>query len=199
MLSEQKVARFLLLPELKLTAWKKDRIASSVVHAKKVSKFEVCPKCAKPSSSIYDQRVVTLKDAPVRGTGIKLRVKKRRFYCKYCRKPFTEPIQGVGKRHRTTHRYRRAVLWACENFSDLARVRKAYRCSSGFIYKTLYEQVELNLRAKLNYEWPSTIGIDEHFFTRRRGRAEFVTVFTDFKNKRLREVAFGKEIGRAHV
>lgn len=192
MLSEQKVARFLLLPELKLTAWKKDKIASSWIQAKKVSLFEVCPKCATKSVSIYDHRIVKLKDAPIRGNGIRLTVKKRRFYCKTCRKPFTEPVQGVGKGKRTTHRYRRAVLWACENFSDLKRVRKAYRCSSGFIYKTLYEQVELNLKAKLNYDWPSTIGIDEHFFTRRRGRAEFATVFTDFKNKRLREVAFGK-------
>lgn len=195
MLSEKKVSRFLLLPELKLTAWKKDTVASNVVQAKKVSKFEVCPKCATPSSVVYDRRIVTLKDAPVRGNSIKLRVKKRRFFCKPCKKPFTEPVQGIGKGHRTTHRYRRAVLWACENFSDLKRVRKAMRCSSGFIYKTLYEQVELNLRAKLNYDWSTTIGIDEHFFTRRKGRSEFVTVFTDYNNKRLREVAYGKVKG----
>jgi transposase len=138
---------------------------------------------------------VKLKDAPIRGNGIRLTVKKRRLFCKPCRKPFTEPLQGVRKGHRTTQRYRKAVLWACENFSDLSRVRKAYRCSSGFIYTTLYEQIELNLKAKLNYDWPSTIGIDEHFFTRRRGRAEFVTVFTDYKNTRLREVAFGKVKG----
>jgi transposase len=192
MLSAQKVTRFLLLPELKLTAWKKDKTASSWVQAKKVSPFEVCPKCATKSDTVYDHRIVKLKDAPIRGNGIRLTVKKRRFFCKPCRKPFTEPVQGVGKGHRTTQRYRKAVLWACENFSDLKRVRKAYRCSSGFIYTTLYEQIQLNLKAKLNYEWPSTIGIDEHFFTRRRGRAEFVTVFTDYKNKRLREVAFGK-------
>lgn len=192
MLSEEKIARFLLLPELKLTAWKKLEFASNNVQAKKVSEFEVCPKCATKSFVIYDHRIVKLKDAPVRGNSIRLSVRKRRFFCKPCRKPFTEPLQGVGKRHRTTQRYRRAVLWACENFSDLKRVRKAYRCSSGFIYKTLYEQVELSLRAKLNYEWPSTIGIDEHFFTRRRGRAEYATVFTDYNNKRLREVAYGK-------
>lgn len=199
MLSAQRLARFVLLPELKLTAWKQDRAASSVAQVCKVSKFEVCPKCATPSSSIYDHRIVKLKDAPVRGNSICLSVKKRRFYCKTCRKPFTEPLHGVGKRHRTTQRYRRAVLWACENFSDLKLVRKAYRCSSGFIYQTLYEQLHLNLKAKLNYPWPSTIGIDEHFFTRRRGRAEFATVFTDYKNKRLREVAWGKVKGELMV
>jgi transposase len=121
MLSEQKVARFLLLPELKLTAWKKDRIAASVVQAKKVSDFEVCPKCATVSKVVYDRRIVSVKDAPVRGNSIRLRVKKRRFFCKPCKKPFTEPVQGIGKGHRTTQRYRRAVLWACENFSDFIK------------------------------------------------------------------------------
>lgn len=195
MLSHERLARFVLLPELKLTAWKKDKIASNIVQARKTSKFEVCPRCATPSSSIYDHRIVSLRDAPVRGNGVKLRIKKRRFYCRTCRKPFTEPINGVSKGHRTTQRYRRDVLWACENFSDLKRVRKAYRCSSGFIYQTLYEQIQLRLKSKLSYEWPTTIGIDEHFFTRRRGRSEFVTVFTDYNNNRLREVAFGKVKG----
>lgn len=101
-------------------------------------------------------------------------------------------MSGVRKGHRTTARFRSSVLWAAENFSDLKRVRKAYRCSSGFIYKVLFEQLELQVKSKINYPWPSVIGIDEHFFTRRKGRSEFVTVFTDHKNKRLREVAFGK-------
>lgn len=192
MLSHARLARFLLLPELKLTAFKKDKTASNVIQAKKNSLFEVCPKCATPSSSVYDHRIVTLRDAPIRGTGMRMRIKKRRFFCKPCRKPFTEPVAGVGKGHRTTERYRRDVVWASKTFSDLTSVQKAYRCSSGFIYKTLYSRIETKLGEKLNYPWPSTIGIDEHFFTRRRGRAEFVTVFTDYPNKRLRELAFGK-------
>lgn len=69
------------------------------------------------------------------------------------------------------------------------------RCSSGFIYQTLYQQIQGKLGEKLNYPWPATVGVDEHFFTRRRGRAEFATVFTDYPNRRLRELAFGKVKG----
>lgn len=195
MLSVGRLARFVLLPELRLTAWKQSTYSESTAQAKKTSKMEVCPKCATPSTTIYDHRIVTLKDAPVRGSAIKLRVKKRRFYCKVCRKPFTEPLQGVMKGHRTTQRYRREVLWAAENFSDLKRVRKAYRCSSGFVYTALYEQLELRRRRDVNYPWPTTLGIDEHFFTRRRGRAEFATILVDYNNKRPRELAFGKVKG----
>ncbi len=195
MLSAQRLARFVLLPELKLTAWKQSGFAENTVQASKVSRTEICPRCATPSSSIYDHRIVKVRDAPVRGNSVELSIKKRRFYCRTCRKPFTEPVQGVRKGHRTTNRYRTSVLWAAENFSDLKRVRKAYRCSTGFIYTTVYEQLKRRLSANINYPWPTTIGIDERFFTRRRGRSEFVTVFTDYNNKRLREVAFGKVKG----
>lgn len=146
MLSHHKLARFLLLPELKLLSWNKETIAANIVDVEKESQVEICPKCATPSHSRYDYRWITIKDAPVRGSSVKLRIKKRRFYCKHCRKPFTEPVQGISKGQRTTQRYRRTVLWACENFSDLKRVRKTYRCSSGFIYQTLYEQIDLRLR-----------------------------------------------------
>lgn len=195
----RRLSRFVLLPELKLTAWKKASVAQTVVQAKKTSDFEVCPKCATASFVVYDRRIVKLKDAPVRGTSIVLSVKKRRFFCKPCKKPFTEPLRGVGKRHRSTQRYRKEVLWACENFSDLDRVRRAYRCSSGFIYKCLYEQLELRRKKNINYPWPASIGIDEHFFSRRKGYPEFATVITDNVNKRLREVAYGKIIADLHM
>lgn len=45
-----------------------------------------------------------------------------------------------------------------------------------------------------NYPWPKTIGIDEHFFSRRNGYREFATVVVDFNNKRVRELARGKNI-----
>ena len=192
MLSHDRLSRFMMLPEVKLTAWKQSSAFESTAQGKKTSRLEVCPKCATPSTVIYDHRIVKIRDAPVRGNGVVLQLKKRRFFCKTCKKPFTEPVDGIRKNHRTTQRFRRSVLWAAENFSDLKAVRKAYRCSSGFIYTVLFEQLDLRVKGKINYPWPSSIGIDEHFFTRRRGRAEFVTVFTDHKNKRLREVAFGK-------
>ena len=189
------LSRFLLLPELKLESWSKVGVATNLCEARKESKLEICPKCATPSKSIYDTRKVRLKDQPVRGKQVLLRVAKRRFYCKPCKKPFTEPLAGVRKGRRTTERYRRGVLWACENFSDLKRVRREYRCSSWFVYESVKEHLKLNLKRKLNYPWPRTIGIDEHFVSRRRGFREFATVIIDYQNKRPRELVLGRSSG----
>ena len=184
----------LLLPELKFIKLTYSQRSSSNYHVEKVSECEVCPKCATLSYSVYDHRSVKIKDSPVRDKVIYLIILKRRFWCSNCKKPFTEPVPGITKGHRTTQRLRRAILWACKNFVDLERVQRTYRVSAGYVFKTLYAQLEVELKRKINYPWPSTIGIDEHSFRRNKkyGYTEFATIIVDYKNKRPFELVKGK-------
>ena len=183
-----------LLPELELTKYYRYSLSISL-SAKKKDCFgmEVCPKCATPSVTGYDRREVRVKDAPLRNRAVTLVLTKRRFFCKKCKKPFTEPVSGIRKGRRTTERYRNEILWACENYTDLKRVKKKFRCSSGFLYGALYEQLELSRRKRI-YPWPKTVGIDEHSFLRRKnyGRTEFASLICDYENKRVYEVVRGK-------
>ena len=184
----------ILLPELELTGYFRHQI-HLFLQARKKPRFEmeVCPKCATPSSTGYDKRQVQVKDAPLRNRAVTLRITKRRFFCKPCKKPFTEPIPGIRKGRRTTERYRSELLWACENFTDLKRVKQKFRCSSGFLYQALYEQLELARRKRI-YPWPKTVGIDEHSFLRRQnyGRTQFASLICDYDNKRVHELVLGK-------
>lgn len=187
------LSHVLLLPELELIAFKSPKYSWAKYFVQKRSAMEVCPKCAAPSRSVYDHRHVTVKDAPIRGQIVYLEIRKRRFWCKPCGKPFTEPVPGIRKGSRTTERFRRAVLWACENFVDLEKVQKAYRVSAGYVFKTLYSRLEEKLRMR-QYPWPSTIGIDEHSFRKDRKlhKTEFASVIIDYPNKRMFEVVEGK-------
>ena len=193
----QTLAQRFLLPELRLTSVTWRRSAATLhLHAETHASMEVCPRCATPSRKVYDHRTVHLKDAPVHGKLIVLHVKKRRLMCKPCKKPFTEPLAGVRKGNRSTERYRRSLLWACENFSDLSAVRKAYRCSSSVLYRTLYQQLERKQKQR-QYPWPALIGIDEHFFRRdRTGLRRFVTSVVDYRKRRVFEMVDGKQIGQ---
>lgn len=192
--------QFILLPELKLlTHWQSDKFRTQYKCAKE-SEFEVCPKCATPSYSVHDRRWVKVQDQPIRGSGIYLNILKRRFRCPGCKKVFTEPINGVRKGFRTTHRYRRGIKWACENFQDLKRVQKAYGCSAGTVYKIFYEQLELKLRERRDNPWPVTIGIDEHSFKRGFREREFATILVDYQKKKVFELGHGKTAdGLAHT
>jgi transposase len=184
----------LLLPDLRLLKHRRADEGGVLLFAEKTSEFEVCPRCASPSRSTYDHRWVKLRDDPIRADAIYMLVRKRRFFCQPCQRPFTEPIDGVRKGYRTTERFRKRLLWACEHFSDLKAVRRAYRCSSALLHRVLYEQLELRRRTR-QYPWPLKVGIDEHLFKHdaRLNQRRFVTMIVDHKNKRLMEVVEGKE------
>lgn len=195
MSSDERLARFIVHGELKILDWVQAGTAHNIARCEKTSSHEVCTRCAQSSSAIYDHRWVRIKDAPIRGSSVVLMIRKRRFYCKTCRKPFTEPAPGVLPRKRTTQRLQRAVTNACQKYSSLKDVRKDFRCSNSYIYKAFYSQLKIETRRKINYPWPKTIGIDEHFFTRKNGHREFMTIFVDYKNRRPRELVLGRSSG----
>lgn len=188
----ESTADFILLPELKiLTHWQSAKFRTHY-KCQKESEFEVCPKCATKSFSVHDRRWVKIQDQPIRGSGVALHILNRRFRCPGCKKVFTEPVSGIRKGFKTTHRFRRGVQWACENFLDLKRVQRAYGCSAWLVYKVFYEQLERKLRERLNNPWPTTIGIDEHSFRRGFRNREFATLLVDYDNKKIFEAAQGK-------
>jgi transposase len=113
-------------------------------------------------------------------------------------------VPGVRKGARTTERFRRAVMWACEIYACLKDVRTHFRCSGSFVYDNLYPLLERKQRER-SYPWPKVIGIDEHYFKRsRQGFREFVSMVVDFKGRRLFEVVEGRqgvqlELALAHI
>ncbi|MEM6732374.1 MAG: ISL3 family transposase [Myxococcota bacterium] len=181
------------MPELDVFKTHTPRRGRIELFARKRSAFEVCPKCATASHSVYDRRTVRVKDEPVRRRVTWLVITKRRFWCKSCKKPFTEPVKGIKTGCRTTERYRRAVVWACETFGSLKTVREHYRCSGGYLYKSLYPLLEQK-RCQRATQWPRVVGIYEHYFRRhRRGFREFVTMLVDFKGRKLIDVVEGRQ------
>ena len=187
----ERIAQSLLLPEQRLLGAKQVRKGIVELQTEKTSTLEVCPRCATPARSVYDRRWVRVRDEPLRQRSVVLHIRKRRFSCKPCGRPFTEPVLGIAKGARTTARYRKAVLAACERFGNLTTVQRYLRCSAGYLYKTLYAELERRLRMR-QYPWPDVVGIDEHFFRRKRPFRAFATVLVDMKGKRVFEVAEGK-------
>jgi len=181
------------LPELVFTNKSSQHKNTLRLHCKKKTKLEYCPKCATKSTTCYDKRTVEIKDIPIRDKTVFLKIEKRRFFCKTCKKPFTEPIQGIVKGRRTTVRFRKHIFWCATNFDNLKNVQQKNACSSWMVYNSFYEHADLEVR-KLQTPWGKTIGIDEHSFVRNKkyGHKEFASVFVDFNSSRVREVVYGR-------
>lgn len=111
LMPEAMLARYVLLPELQITRVVHAAPNMMLLRANKLSAFEVCPKCATPSRSIYDHREVKVKDEPLKRNPVTLIIRKRRFYCRNCRRPFTETVPGIGKGRRFTERFKKKLCF----------------------------------------------------------------------------------------
>ena len=184
----------LLLPDLKFVK-REQKKRTTILYCQKVSDFEVCPHCATKCQTIYDHVNITIKDEPIRNKHVIFKIKKRRFNCKNCKKIFREPVGGIYKGFRTTERFRSYLRRLASEYQNLKQVAHRAQCSNWLVYTAFYQQIELELRKTKN-PWPKTIGIDEHSFIRnvRGGGREFVTVFIDYTNTRMKEVVLGKSL-----
>jgi transposase len=194
-MSMERLSRFVLLPELELlkTVQLGRRILGFL--CRKTSHWEVCPKCARVSSAVYDHRRVRIKDEPLRNRTVFLLIEKRRFFCRHCKKPFTEPISGIGKGRRSTERFRSGICWAAENFHDLSKVQRHFNCSADTVYRATYDHLELRRRKRL-YPLPSAIGIDEHSLRKPKGRATvYSTIIVDHTHGRVYDLIEGRARG----
>lgn len=186
------LSRFLLLPELKLHRVDSGKRGFLIEVSKIRADFEICRHCGKQTSISYGKRWISVRDEPFRQKAVTLRILKRRYYCKPCKRAFMEPVPGIWPGRRTTQRLREAIRRACAKYSNLSEVRKDFHCSSSLVYKAFYEQLELKLR-EYQPGWPKAVGVDEHFFSRAHGFTEFTTVFADLTKSRLREAVLGKD------
>ena len=189
---EKNLTRFVLPKDLKLLNIKISSKGYTWICEKIRQEFEICPKCATPSNTRAGRCKVKVRDEGLRGEILYLQIHKHRYFCKSCKKTFTEPVSLVWPRRRTTQRFRKALAKDCHNFSNMSKVRRKNKVSSGLMYQVYFEQVKTKLRERMGQSWPTHLGIDEHFFRRKKGYSQFVTMFTDLKKRKLFEVAEGK-------
>lgn len=189
----QHMSAFLIGNHLKLLSQKAVK-GGFLWEVEKLRTEQGCLRCGSVRTVRAGRCTTTVREEPLRHQRLWLKIHKHRFYCKDCKKTFTEPVQGIWPKRRSTQRFRKAVAQSCGRMADLATVSRFFHVSHGFAYKVYYEQLEVKLREHRNrMKWPEVLGIDEHFFRRQNRVTEFVSVFTDLKSKRMFEMALGKE------
>ena len=66
-----------------------------------------CPHCGSHSEKLHQNRPVLIRDLPVFGRIVYLKVPRRQFYCSNCQRYFTERLEFVDWERRYTQRYER--------------------------------------------------------------------------------------------
>lgn len=151
-----------------------------------------CPRCGRVSAKQHDVRSRRKRDVTVGGWQVVLILRKRRFRCLRCRRPFTEPDTACGWRRRTTRRLREQIGHQALG-RPLSHIAAEYGVGPRFVQDCWAEAVRTQfvedgrpLDETAPLPTPRFLGLDE--FARRKGQ-RYDTILCD-----LGEVGPGGEV-----
>jgi transposase len=82
-----------------------------------------CPVCSQSSHHLHQNYRYLVRDLPIGNKEVMLRVNRRRFKCKNCRKPFNESLAFLEKKKNFTKRYAQSIAEQVVH-SDINNVAK---------------------------------------------------------------------------
>ncbi|MFZ4703576.1 MAG: ISL3 family transposase [Candidatus Methylumidiphilus sp.] len=148
-----------------------------------------CPSCGSRSLRKKDQKERRIRHVSIGNRAMILILKTIKFCCSECKKYFWQRFQGVLPRMRNTEAFR-------EQVSDLHHkgiTAKDLGVDHGLGHATVtrwyihyLERRNLELKGAA---LPKILGIDEHFFTRRRG---YATTLCNLRTHRVFDVVLGR-------
>ena len=116
-----------------------------------------------------------------------LRVPK--YHCQSCRRYFRHVFAGIRPRYRASEAFRHEVFESHDGGVTLRKLSLTHKISAATVERW-YQHHLAKKRSELARGFcPRVLGIDEHFFTRKKG---YATTFVDLRNHKVFDVKLGR-------
>ena len=116
-----------------------------------------------------------------------LRVPK--YHCRRCNRYFRHAFTGIRPRYRASEAYRLEVFEAHDGGITQRKLSRTHRISPATVERWYQYHIGQKRSEMSNRPCPQVLGIDEHFFTRKKG---YATTFVDLKNHKVFDVKLGR-------
>lgn len=118
-----------------------------------------------------------------------LHLKVPKYHCPSCHRYFRHSFTGIRPRYRASEAYRLEVFEAHHGGVTLRGISRTHQVSAATVER--WYQYHLGRRRSeiSNRPCPRVLGIDEHFFTRKKG---YATTFVDLRKRRVFDVKLGR-------
>lgn len=116
-------------------------------------------------------------------------VKGFKFLCRGCGRYFRQRFPGILPRRRATEPFRKQVSRQHHHGITQKTLAATMQLGSATIERWYQDFVELECNKSIDASCPRILGIDEHFFTRKKG---YATTFVDLRKHRVFDVQLGR-------
>lgn len=112
-----------------------------------------------------------------------------KYHCTRCQRYFRHCFDGIRPRLRATESYRLEVFEAHDGGVTQRKLSLTHQVSSATVERWYRHYIEQRVSELSGRNCPRVLGIDEHFFTRKKG---YATTLVDLKNHKVFDVVLGR-------
>lgn len=155
-------------------------------------KFEgekCCIHCGSVSLRTKDSFIRKLRHVSFGEKLTRLHVKAHKFKCLDCGKYFNQRFPGVYPRKRATENFRHEVYRKHTDGVSQKKLSKRVQVGQATIERWSQDYLKFEESKQDRSRWPRVLGIDEHFFTRKKG---YATTFADLSKRKTFDVTLGR-------
>lgn len=149
----------------------------------------ICPHCQSKDLRIKDTFNRQLRHESVGSRKTVLDLKTHKYRCRSCGRYFNQRIPGILPYKRNTEEFRYEVFQ--KHNDGICQTKLASRMEIGpaTIERWYHDYLERIVAEMSNNLCPRVLGIDEHFFTRKKG---YATTLCDLEKHRVHDVVLGR-------
>jgi len=112
-----------------------------------------------------------------------------KYHCRGCRRYFRHTFVDILPRYRASEAYRLEVFEAHHGGVTLRNVSRTHQVSAATVERWYQHRLGLRQSETGNRPCPRILGIDEHFFTRKKG---YATTFVDLRKHKVFDLRLGR-------
>lgn len=148
-----------------------------------------CIHCGHSNVKIKATDERTLKHTRQGNQLLILRLKAPKYYCPNCHRYFRHRFKGVRPRYRSSEAFRLEVFEAHDGGVTQRKITRTHGISAATVERWYQSYCWQRCSERSNQPCPRVLGIDEHFFTRKKG---YATTLVDLKNHKVFDVVPGR-------
>lgn len=148
-----------------------------------------CPHCEGARVRIKATHRRTLKHTRQGNQLMVLHLAVPKYHCTACNRYFRHQFPGIRPRLRSTEAYRLEVFEAHDGGVSQRKLTRTHQIGSATVERWYQSFTRRRVSELSGRSCPQVLGIDEHFFTRKKG---YATTLVDLKNHKVFDVVLGR-------
>ena len=155
----------------------------------KPNKRPNCLYCGSSQLRIKASQKRTVKHSRQGNRVVMLHLTAPKYHCQQCDRYFNHRFTGIRPRFRASEGYRLEVFEAHDGGVTQRKLSNTHSISPATVERWYRYHTEQKLSECSNRTCPEVLGIDEHFFTRKKG---FATTFVDLGKHHVFDIQLGR-------